>query len=55
MATLVSTEVPAHPAVVSSHVLVLQNTLDRCVMFLSILVTLSLVKMEEPAAHQELD
>ena len=42
----VLTEVIAHPIVVSSHVYVLQNTLDWCVMFLSILVTLTLVKME---------
>ena len=47
-------EVPAHPVVVNSHVHVLQDTLDRCVMLLSILVTPTLVKMEE-LAHQELD
>ena len=54
MTTLVSMEVPAHPVVVSLHVHVLQSTLDRCVMLLSILVTLTLVKMEG-LAHQELD
>ena len=47
-------EVPAHPVVVSPHVHVLQNTLDRCVMLLSILVILTFVKMEEPA-HPESD
>ena len=47
-------EVPAHPVVVSSHVYVLQNTLDMYVMLQSILVTQTLVNMEEPA-HQELD
>ena len=55
MTTPVSMEVPVHLlAVVSSHVHVLQNTLDRCVMLLSILVTPFHVNMEEPA-HQELD